>query len=91
MEQELKPEKTRETMLREAAALRELLYKNVPDFHERLIAHLQTLQKRHPDYDDYQMYHLVIGSSEEREKVDFPGEDSLLSWLHHESASTNNE
>ncbi len=89
MERELKTEKTREAILEEAAELRKFLYKNIPDFHERLIARIEYLRSRHPDYDDYLMYHLVIGSSEARpDKLDFPGEDSLYEWMKREARAS---
>jgi len=82
MEQESLLESTSENTIAEALRrLRELYNKEGVAFHERILKKIAELQKRYPDYDEYQSYHLAIGSSEKREKLDFPGEDSIFEWL----------
>ena len=86
MEQESPRESTSENTIAEARRLCRALYKkDYAGFHARLLARMSELQEKHPDYDEYQLYHTAIGSSEIRGKMDFPGEDSLLLWLEQEA------
>lgn len=49
------------------------------EFHQRQIKFVDNLKKEYPDYEEYRLYHLLIGSTpwQECSKFDFPGEDSI--------------
>ncbi len=43
------------------------------------------LQERHPNYIDYRLYHLLVGSTprseHELKEEDFEGEDSIIAFI----------
>lgn len=59
--------------------------RDVLSFHERLVDKAEELQAKYPDYDDYELYHLLIGSTvRDRAKFDFPGSDSVEKFIDSE-------
>lgn len=51
---------------------------------EAVLRKTQELKKKYPDFDDYELYHVLIGSGKGNEvfsKFDFPGEDSVESFI----------
>lgn len=53
------------------------------DLYDKMAERVQELQKKYPDYKDYELYHIISGSTMEgsRKKFDFPGKDSLVKFL----------
>ena len=51
-------------------------------FHERVLDKTKELRAKYPDYNDYRLYHFLIGSTVyDRAKFDFPGEDSVQKFI----------
>ncbi|MBI2465639.1 MAG: hypothetical protein HYV66_00165 [Candidatus Sungbacteria bacterium] len=54
-------------------------------FHDRVVNKARELESIYPDYGDYELYHLLIGSTtRDRSKFDFPGEDSVQKFIDSE-------
>ena len=57
-------------------------------FHDKLVNKARNLQAKYPDYEDYELYHLLIGSTVyDRPEFDFPGEDSVQKFIEAEFES----
>ena len=55
---------------------------DILSFHDRVFGKAKELRDKYPDYEDYKLYHLLIGSTVyDRSKFDFPGEDSIIKFL----------
>ncbi|MBI4118825.1 MAG: hypothetical protein HY452_01010 [Parcubacteria group bacterium] len=53
--------------------------------HDRVLDKAKELRDKYPDYEDYELYHLFIGSTtRDRSKFDFPGEDSVRKFVDAE-------
>lgn len=54
-------------------------------WHSAMCDRVQELQKRHPDYQSYRLYHLLIGSTPQNEQsvplFDFEGDDSIEKFV----------
>ena len=63
--------------------LKELYERNRFGFYEAVVNKAEELMAKHPDYKDYLLFHLLIGSTVEGEcaNYDFPGEDSIKLFL----------
>ena len=51
--------------------------------HEKIIEFAEKIKNKYPDYQDYMLYHLLIGSIPKSKlpKFDFPGEDSVEKFI----------
>lgn len=54
--------------------------------HDLIVKFAKEIQSKYPDYQNYKIYHFLIGSSLPKEgnfkDEDFPGEDSIVSFLN---------
>ena len=58
---------------------------DILSFHDKVISKARELESIYPDYSDYELYHLLIGSTiDDRSKFDFPGEDSVQKFIDAE-------
>lgn len=50
---------------------------------DKIVDKANFLKDKYPDYNDYRLYHLMIGSTPEKVLpfFDFPGEDSIMNFL----------
>jgi hypothetical protein len=52
------------------------------DVHDKIVDKAEDLQRKYPDYADYELYHLMIGSTTENSgKFDFPAGDSVEEFI----------
>lgn len=53
------------------------------NFWGQIIDKVDEIRKNHPDYQKYRLYHLLVGSTPEKDvdKFDFPGRDSVEEFL----------
>ncbi len=55
-------------------------------FHEAIVEFSKKIQLKYPDYQNYKIYHFLIGSSLPEEgnfkEEDFPSEDSIVKFLN---------
>ncbi|GEM_PF-4279405 len=53
------------------------------NFWGRVYDKVEEIRKNHPDYQQYRLYHLLVGSTPEKDadKFDFPDEDSIENFL----------
>ena len=51
--------------------------------HEKIIEFTERIKDKYPDYRDYELYHLLIGSTPggKLPKFDFPGENSIEKFI----------
>jgi hypothetical protein len=49
--------------------------------HEFIVKKASELRIKYSDFNDYEMYHVLIGSSKECTKFDFPGDNSVEKFL----------
>ncbi len=69
-----------EKIIEELRFLRAQAYdRGTMDFHERVIVKADILQEKYPNFLDYKLHHLLIGStfSGDLKEFDFPGDDSV--------------
>lgn len=55
------------------------------DKYQKLYKFAQGLKAKYKDYDDYRLYHLLIGSTPPEEgltKIDFQGDDSVEKFIY---------
>lgn len=52
--------------------------------HDEILKYSHDIQKKYPDFADYELYHLLIGSTPSKpcSKFDFPDDDSVESFLN---------
>lgn len=64
---------------------RNQIYKN-SDSYKSMTEFVEKLQAKYPDYQNYKIYHFLIGSTfpggAELNEEDFPGEDSIANFLN---------
>lgn len=78
-------EKRREGLIRELQRKRNAMIDQNPLFyHRRTIGKTGILRGKYKDIEDYELYHLMIASTldERPPKFDFPGEDSIETFLN---------
>lgn len=58
--------------------------KDALDAYNKCTNFAQELLKKYPDARDYRLFHILIGSSVDREmeKFDFPGDDSVEQFIN---------
>jgi hypothetical protein len=66
--------------------MRAELSEDVFGFQSRLVEFTEHLRKKYPDYQNYRMYHFLVGSGalkpdERFTEDDFPGEDSIENFI----------
>lgn len=78
---------SKEQILLELGPLKKQYYKN-PDLYDKLVNFGQMLRKKYPDCQDYELFHFLVGSTMRPEematKFDFPGEDSIETFLRNQ-------
>ncbi len=54
-----------------------------PEKYEKIVEFAQVLRGKYEDFQDYLLYHVLIGSTpfHELPKVDFPGDDSVEKFI----------
>lgn len=82
--------KEKEILVTELKELRKEAYvKDSRRFHDKVIKIVNELKVKYPDCENYEMYHVLIGSTPQREKIknfDFP-EKEIEKFLRSESTS----
>ena len=62
-----------------------LAEKNDPDFeiYNKLVAFVENLQSAYPDYENYELYHLLAGSTPMKQcpNFDFPDNDAIAKFI----------
>jgi len=68
--------------------LRALYRRDQDEIHDRVLAFHDGLKVRYPDFRDYQLFHLVSGSTlrDSHPKMDFPSPDSVEEFVNAEWA-----
>jgi len=54
------------------------------DKYAKLCEFVEKLKAKHEDYQDYRLYHFLVGSTPNRElsKIDFPEDDSVEKFIN---------
>lgn len=73
----------KQILLEELKSKRLSLYKESHDIHDKIFVKAKELQNKYKDYYDYELFHLLIGSTLPKPvpNFDFPGEDSIVDFL----------
>ena len=85
MEQE--QEQTNHELQRWRALIHQYRERDVLAANQEIFQFVKGLQVRHPDYSQYQLYHILIGSTLEGDKFDFAGEDSIAKFIEEHAVS----